>query len=99
MNQPLTVYVLPGCVSCTATTTALDDADVAYRQVELARDEGAIDLVTQLEHTTTPLVIVGAASWSGHQPGKIRAVTAARTDHLYTVPEDPMEALQCDSCQ
>lgn len=99
MNQPLTVYVLPGCVNCTATTGALDAAGVTYRLVELVLDEKAVEYVLQLGYTETPIVTVGTAHWSGHQPDKLRAVTAARTDHLYTVPTDPMEALQCDSCQ
>ena len=90
MNQPLTVYVLPGCVNCTATTGALDAAGVTYRLVELVLDEKAVEYVLQLGYTETPIVTVGTAHWS---------VTAARTDHLYTVPTDPMEALQCDSCQ
>ena len=99
MNQPLTVYVLPGCMNCTATTGVLDDAGVTYRLVELVRDEEAVEYVLRLGYTEAPIVTVGAASWSGHQPDKLRAVTAARADDLYTVPTDPMEALQCDSCQ
>lgn len=99
MNQPLTVYVLPECVNCAATTGVLDAAGVPYRLVELVRDEKAVEYVQQLGYTEAPIVTVGAAHWSGHQPDKLRAVTAARAGDLYTVPTDPMEALQCDSCQ
>lgn len=99
MNQPLTVYVLPRCVDCEATTGALDSAGLAYRLVDLARDDSALDAVLQLGYSKAPIVTVGAASWAGHQPDKLRAVTAARADDLYTSPTDPMEALQCDSCQ
>ena len=36
---------------------------------------------------------------SDYQPVNTCDVEAVQPDDLYTVPEDPMEALQCDSCQ
>ena len=93
------MYVLPECANCKATTSALDNAGLTYELVELVRDEKAVDLVLQLGYTTTPIVTVGAASWSGHRPDKIRAVAAARATDAYSVPVDPMDDLHCDSCQ
>ena len=46
-----------------------------------------------------PLVIVGAASWSGFRPDKIKAVASARAIELYVVPADPMDELESESCQ
>ena len=99
MNQQLTVYVLPGCANSTATTTALDNAGVTYRLGEVVHDEQAVDLVLQLGYTDAPIVTVGAASWSGHRPDKIRAIVAARAADHYFAPVDPMDDLHCDSCQ
>ena len=97
MNEPLTVYVLPGCVQCAMTKRSLDDAGVPYVLVNLAHDEHAVELIKQLGYTSAPVVVDGAASWAGFQPAKIKAT--GRAADRYTVPVDPMDELQCDSCQ
>ena len=99
MNEPLTVYVLPGCVQCAMTKRALEAAGVPYVLVNLANDEQAKELVKQLGYLTAPVVVAGAASWAGFQPAKIKAIASAHATNLYTVPIDPMDALQCDNCQ
>ena len=53
----------------------------------------------QLGYTSAPVVIVGAASWSGFRPDKIKAVASARAIELYVVPADPMDELESESCQ
>ena len=99
MNEPLTVYVLPGCMQCAMTKRSLDDAGVPYVLVNLANDEHAVELIKQLGYTAAPVVVAGAASWAGFQPAKIKAIATARATNRYTVPVDPMDELQCDSCQ
>lgn len=99
MNDPLTVYVLPGCGQCALTSRALTDAGLSYVVVDLAIDEQAVETLKQLGYTTTPIVVAETTSWGGHQPAKIRAVASARATELYAVPVDPMDELQCDSCQ
>ena len=99
MNESLTVFTLPNCVQCTMTKRALDDAGLPYVVIDLATDEGAVEAVQQLGYTSAPVVIVGAASWSGFRPDKIKAVASARATELYAVPADPMDELGCDSCQ
>ena len=93
------MYVLPGCVQCTMTTSALEAADLPYVLVDLATDEQAVAIVKQLGYVATPVVVAGAASWAGFQPSKIKAVASARATDRYVVPLDPMDELQCDSCQ
>ena len=99
MNEPLTVYVLPGCVQCAMTTNALEAAGVPYVLVNLANDEHAVELIKQLGYLATPVVVAGTASWAGFQPDKITAVASARAIDCYVVPVDPIDELQCDSCQ
>ena len=99
MNESLTVFTLPNCMQCTMTKRALDDAGLPYVVIDLASDERAVDTVQQLGYTSAPVVIVGAASWSGFRPDKIKAVASARAVELYVVPADPMDELGCESCQ
>lgn len=99
MNQSLTVFTLPECVQSTMTKQALDDAGLPYVVVDLATNEAAVETVQQLGYQAAPVVVIGAASWSGFQPDKIKAVASARATELYAVPVDPMDELGCDSCQ
>ena len=99
MNEPLIVYVLPGCVQCVMTKHALETAGVPYVLINLANDQQAMELVKQLGYTSAPVVVAGAASWSGFQPDKIKAIATAHATNRYTVPVDPMDELQCDNCQ
>ena len=99
MSEPLTVYVLPGCVQCAMTKHALEAAGVPYVLVDLANDEQAMEWVKQLGHLAAPVVVAGAASWAGFQPDKIKAIASAHATNRHPVPVDPMDALQCDNCQ
>ena len=99
MNEPLTVYVLPGCMQCTMTKRSLEAAGVPYVLVNLANDQHAVELVKQLGYTAAPVVVAGAASWAGFQPAKIKAIASARATNRYAIPIDPMDELQCDNCQ
>ena len=81
------------------TKRALEAFGVPYVLVNLANDQHAVELIKQLGYTSAPVVVDGAASWAGFQPAKITAVATARAIDCYAVPIDPMDELQCDSCQ
>ncbi|WP_370449221.1 glutaredoxin family protein [Cryobacterium sp. TMB3-1-2] len=93
MNDSLTVYTLPGCMQCDLTTRVLDDAGLPYIVVDLATDAGALDAVKQLGYSSAPVVVVGAASWSGFRPDRIKTVAMAPA----TVPASSTDELGCDS--
>ena len=92
VNESLTVYTLPGCMQCDLTKRVLDGAGLPYLVVDLATDAGAVDAVKQLRYSSAPVVVVGAASWSGFRPDRIKAVATARA----AVPARST-ALGCDS--
>lgn len=99
MNKSLTVFILPDSAQSTMTTQALLDARIPLVVVDLATDEGAFDVVQQLGYESVSVVVVGEASWSGFRPDRIREVASARASELYLVPIDPMDELECESCQ
>ncbi|MBG6059766.1 glutaredoxin-like protein NrdH [Cryobacterium sp. MP_M5] len=86
MNDPLPVYTLPGCKQCDLTKHVLDSTGMPYVVVDLATDECAVDTVKQLGYGAAPVVVDGAASWSGFRPDQIKALVAARSDELRTAP-------------
>lgn len=71
MSAPITVYSLPSCVQCTATQRALDKAGLAYRVVDLAVDDVALERVRALGHQSAPVVVDGDVHWSGFRPDLI----------------------------
>ena len=89
MNDSLTVYTLPGCMQCDLTKRVLDGAGLPYVVVDLATDPHAVDAVKQLGYASAPVVVVGAASWSGFRPDRIKAVAMARA----TVPASSTDEL------
>ncbi len=86
MNDPLTIYTLPGCKQCDLTKHVLDTTELPYVVVDLATDERAAETVKQLGYGAAPVVVDGAASWSGFRPDKIKALVEARSDELRTAP-------------
>ncbi|TFC83025.1 glutaredoxin family protein [Cryobacterium sp. TMT3-29-2] len=99
MNDSLTVYTLPGCKQCDLTKHALDGAGVPYVVVDLATDESAVETVKQLGYSSAPVVVIGAANWSGFRPDKIQAVAAARSTEPPTMPAVTTDKLGCRSWQ
>ena len=92
MNDSLTVYTLPECMQCDMTKRVLDGAGLPYIVVDLATDPHAVDAVKQLGYASAPVVVVGAESWSGFRPDKIKAVAMARA----TVPTRSTDELRAN---
>jgi glutaredoxin-like protein NrdH len=82
MSKPV-VYSKPNCVQCTMTKRALDNAGIDYDVIDISEDAAALDKVMALGHRAAPVVIIPDAAgepathWSGFQPDKIAALTAA----------------------
>ena len=66
------VFSLPVCVQCKATKRAFDKAGVAYREVDLSVDTGALSKVKALGYQSAPVVVAGQEHWSGYRPDKIK---------------------------
>ncbi|TFD91597.1 NrdH-redoxin [Cryobacterium lactosi] len=64
-------------MQCDLTKRVLDDAGLPYIVVDLATNPHAVDAVKQLGYASAPVVVVGAASWSGFRPDRIKALAKA----------------------
>lgn len=72
----ITVYSMPSCMQCRATMRALDKAGLAYRVVDLASDEEALNRVRAMGHAQAPVVVAGDENWSGFCPDRIKALAS-----------------------
>lgn len=73
----VTVYSKPSCVQCTATYRKLDENGVEYKVVDIMQNPDAFEYVKSLGHLQAPVVVVGDDHWSGFDPNKLDALTAA----------------------
>ncbi|MFF0818362.1 glutaredoxin-like protein NrdH [Rhodococcus sp. NPDC003318] len=71
----VTVYTKPGCVQCTATHRALDQAGIDYRTVDLSTDLDARDYVMSLGHLQAPVIVTDTGEhWAGFRPDRLAAL-------------------------
>lgn len=69
------VYSKPACVQCTATTREMDRKGIAYKYIDLTKDEKAMDTVRDLGYMQAPVVLTEDDHWSGFRPDKIATLT------------------------
>jgi len=77
-DEPLTVYSKPGCVQCTATLRALDNARIPYRVVDLTGDPVALEHVKGFGFAQAPVVEGSGEPWSGFRPDRIDELVKSR---------------------
>ncbi|MBF4461290.1 MULTISPECIES: glutaredoxin domain-containing protein [unclassified Rathayibacter] len=77
-DEPLTVYSKDGCVQCTATLRALDNAGVAYRMIDLAGDPVALQHVKESGFLHAPVIKGAGDPWSGFRPDRIDDLVKSR---------------------
>lgn len=70
MSQ-ITVYTKPACVACKATFRALNNAGIAYQEIDITEDAAARDYVMSLGYLQAPVVVAGDRHWSGFRPDHI----------------------------
>lgn len=77
-EEPLTVYSKPGCVQCTATLRALDNAGISYRVIDLSGDPVALERVKGFGFAQAPVVEGAGDPWSGFRPDRIDELVKSR---------------------
>lgn len=76
--EPLTVYSKPGCVQCTATMRALDNAGIPYRVIDLSGDPVALEHLKRIGFLHAPVVERAGEPWSGFRPDRIDKIVRTR---------------------
>lgn len=75
MNQGVAVYTKSHCVQCTATKRWLAKNGVEFTEVDLEKDNGAWDYVTDLGAAQAPVVVLESSEWwTGHRPEKLNQI-------------------------
>lgn len=72
----VTVYSLPNCVQCESTKRMLKTNNVDFKEVNMADDPVALEMVKALGYQSAPVVIAGNEHWSGFRMDRIKALAA-----------------------
>ena len=65
------VYSTPNCPQCRMSKKLLDEAQVAYKEVDLSQDDAAMQMVKELGYVSAPVVMVDGTHWSGFRHDKL----------------------------
>lgn len=69
-----TVYGMPNCQGCKATTKKLDQLGVSYNYVDITVNEAAHQEVKNLGYSSAPVVVAGHSHWAGYSPDRLKGL-------------------------
>lgn len=70
------VYSQPGCHACEDTKAYLNRHDVAFQDLDITKDHGAIDELERLGSQSTPTVVTDEEFWIGHRVDRLAKLHA-----------------------
>lgn len=72
----VTVYTLPACVQCDSTKRYLKNKLIDFQEVDMSKDEEALQRVREWGYTQAPVVEFGDERWSGFRFDRLNAIAA-----------------------
>jgi len=59
------IYTLPSCVQCDTSKRMMNRLGIEYEEIDMSKDEAAIEYVKELGYTAAPIIVNGTTHWSG----------------------------------
>lgn len=83
----VTIYTNPGCMPCRLTKRDLGKHKIKYKEIDVSKDQNAVNRLRKLGYTTVPVVIVEEEGetdiqWSGFSPDNIAKLKRHIEDNL-----------------
>jgi glutaredoxin-like protein NrdH len=72
----VTVYTLPACVQCDSTKRFLKRNLIEYTEIDISKDEEAMQKIRDLGFTQAPVVQFGEETWSGFRFDRLNKIAA-----------------------
>jgi glutaredoxin-like protein NrdH len=72
----VTVYTLPACVQCDSTKKFLKRNLIEYTEIDISKDEEAMQKIRDLGFTQAPVVQFGEETWSGFRFDRLNKIAA-----------------------
>lgn len=61
----VTIYTLPACVQCDTSKRMMNRLGIEYEEIDMSKDEAAVEYVKELGYTAAPIIVNGSTHWSG----------------------------------
>lgn len=72
----VTVYTLPACVQCDSTKRYLSKNLIEFTEIDMTKDEEALQRIRDLGFSQAPVVEFGDEVWSGFRFDKLSQIAA-----------------------
>jgi len=72
----VTVYTLPACVQCDSTKKFLKRNLIEYTEIDISKDQEALQKIRDLGFTQAPVVQFGEETWSGFRFDRLNKIAA-----------------------
>jgi glutaredoxin-like protein NrdH len=59
------IYTLPSCVQCDTSKRMMNRLGIEYEEIDMSKDEAAVEYVKELGYTAAPIIVNGTTHWSG----------------------------------
>ncbi len=59
------IYTLPSCVQCDTSKRLMKRLGIEYEEIDMSKDEAALEYVKELGYTAAPVIVNGSTHWSG----------------------------------
>lgn len=59
------IYTLPSCVQCDTSKRMMQRLGIEYEEIDMSKDETAVEYVKELGYTAAPIIVNGTTHWSG----------------------------------
>lgn len=59
------IYTLPSCVQCDTSKRLMNRLGIEYEEIDMSKDEAAVEYVKELGYTAAPIIVNGSTHWSG----------------------------------
>lgn len=70
------IFSAPHCIACDSTKLFLRKAAVGYTEIDVTKDESALDQCKQMGYSELPVVVAGEQTWSGFRYDMLRNLVA-----------------------
>lgn len=65
------VYTTPNCPQCHMSKKVLTEGKIPFVEIDLTKDDVAMEMVKDLGYASAPVVMVDNAHWSGFRHDKL----------------------------
>jgi glutaredoxin-like protein NrdH len=76
------IYTLPSCVQCDTSKRMMNRLGIEYEEIDMSKDEAAVEYVKELGYTAAPIIVNGSTHWSGFRMEMINGLKMPKPEGI-----------------